>query len=108
MVLILTRAACAVKESAQAFFHLTRSNRRSYDIHEIAQIKPLYGVERLHKSVFKSSSVSFESYEQFMRKSKKVQKWPFFGNFGLILAMFLISQLYDFEAIAHAGAPSGV
>ena len=28
--------------------------------------------------------------------------------FGLTLAMFLISQPYDFDAFAHAGAPLGV
>ena len=43
-----------------------------------------------------------------MKKSKKVQKWQFFGHFGLILAMFLRSQSYDIDAIAHAGAPLGV
>ena len=49
-----------------------------------------------------------ESYGQFLRKSKKVEKWLFFGHFGLILAMFLTSQPYDFDAFAHAGAPLGV
>ena len=33
----------------------------------------------------------------------KVEKWLFFGYFGLILAMFLTSQPYDFHAIAHIG-----
>ena len=28
--------------------------------------------------------------------------------FGLILAMFLTSQAYEFETIVHAGAPLGV
>ena len=28
--------------------------------------------------------------------------------FGLILAMFLTSQSYDFDAFAHAAAPLGV
>ena len=28
--------------------------------------------------------------------------------FGLILSMFLQSKSYDFDAIAHAGAPLGV
>ena len=36
-------------------------------------------------------------------KSEKVEKWLFFGLFGLILAMFLTSQPYDFDAIAHIG-----
>ena len=32
----------------------------------------------------------------------------FLAIFGLILAMFLTSQPYDFDAFAHAGAPLGV
>ena len=32
-------------------------------------------------SLFPSDSLSFESYEQFLRKSKKVEKWLFFGHF---------------------------
>ena len=43
-----------------------------------------------------------------LRESKKVEKWVFLTIFGLILAMFLTSQLYDFDAIAHAGPPLGV
>ena len=39
---------------------------------------------------------------------KKSRKWLFFGHFGLILAMCLTSQSYDFDAFAHAGAPLGV
>ena len=38
-----------------------------------------------------------------MRKMKK-SKNEFFGQ---ILAMFLRSQSYDFDAFAHTGAPSG-
>ena len=34
---------------------------------------------------------------------EKIEKWLFFGHFGLILAMFLTSQPYDFDAIAHIG-----
>ena len=41
-------------------------------------------------------------------KIKKVEKWLFLAIFGLILAMFLTSQSYDFDVIAHAEAPSGV
>ena len=37
---------------------------------------------------------------QFLRKSKND---CFFAIFGLILAMFLTSQPYDFDAIAHIG-----
>ena len=33
----------------------------------------------------------------------EVEKWPFLTIFGLILAMFLTSQPYDFDAIAHIG-----
>ena len=32
-------------------------------------------------SLFPSDSLSFESYEQFVKKSKKVEKWLFFGHF---------------------------
>ena len=32
----------------------------------------------------------------------------FLAIFGIILAMFLSSQSYDFDAIAHAGAPLDV
>ena len=53
-------------------------------------------------SLFPSDSLSFESYEQFVRKSKK-SKNDFFGHFGLNLAMFLTSQPYDFNEIAHKG-----
>ena len=33
----------------------------------------------------------------------EVEKWPFLTIFGLILAMFLTSQPYDFDVIAHIG-----
>ena len=33
----------------------------------------------------------------------EVEKWPFFVHFWLILAKFLTSQPYDFDAIAHIG-----
>ena len=45
-------------------------------------------------------------------KIEKVEKWRFsgffFAIFGLILAMFLTFQSYDFDAFEHAGAPLGV
>ena len=48
--------------------------------------------------------------EQFARliwtvfeKIKKNGKMTFLAIFGLILAMFLTSQQYDFDAIAHIG-----
>ena len=60
-------------------------------------------------SLFPSDSLSFESYGHFLRKSKKKSKNDcFLAIFGLILAMFLTSQPYDFDAFAHAGAPLGV
>ena len=42
--------------------------------------------------------IVFEKIEK-----SRVEKWLFFGHFGLILAMFLTSQPYDFDAFAHAG-----
>ena len=39
---------------------------------------------------------------------KKSKNCCFLAIFGLILAMFLTSQPYDFDAFAHAGAPLGV
>ena len=39
----------------------------------------------------------------FEKIEKKSQKWLFLAIFGLILAMFLTSQPYDFDAIAHIG-----
>ena len=49
-------------------------------------MKPLYGVERLHKNSFKSKRV-FEKIKIF----------------GLILVMFLRSQSYDFDVFALIG-----
>ena len=55
-------------------------------------------------SLFPSDSLSFESYEQFVRKSKKNRKMTvFLAIFGLNLAMFLTSQPYEFNEIAHKG-----
>ena len=36
-------------------------------------------------------------------KMKKVGKWLFFGFFGVILAMFLTFQQYEFDEITHNG-----
>ena len=36
-------------------------------------------------------------------KIEKNRKMTSFGHFGLILAMFLTSQPYDLDAIAHIG-----
>ena len=42
--------------------------------------------------------------DSFLRKSKKKSKNDcFLAIFGLILAMFLTSQPYDFDATAHIG-----
>ena len=54
-------------------------------------------------SLFPSDSLSFESYEQFVRKSKKSKNDCFLAIFGLNLAMFLTSQPYEFNEIAHKG-----
>ena len=51
-------------------------------------------------SLFPSDSLSFESYEQFVKKSKND---CFLAIFGLNLAMFLTSQPYEFNEIAHKG-----
>ena len=39
---------------------------------------------------------------------KKSKNGSFLAIFGRTFAMFLTSQSYDFDAIAHAGAPLGV
>ena len=51
-------------------------------------------------SLFPSDSLSFESYEQFVKKSNND---CFLAIFGLNLAMFLTSQPYEFNEIAHKG-----
>ena len=51
-------------------------------------------------SLFPSDSLSFESYEQFVKKSKND---CFLAILGLNLAMFLTSQPYEFNEIAHKG-----
>ena len=44
----------------------------------------------------------------FEKIEKNSKNGCFLAIFGLILAMFLTSQPYDFDAIAHAGVPLGV
>ena len=55
--------------------------------------------------------MTVENFVRIVRKVfekwKEVEKWPFLAIFGLILAMFQ-TQTYDFDAIAHAGAPLSV
>ena len=46
--------------------------------------------------------------DSFWENRKKSKNGCFSAIFGLILAMFLTTQSYDFDAIAHAGAPLGV
>ena len=53
--------------------------------------------------LFPSDSLSFESYEQFVKKSKKSKNDCFLAIFGLNVAMLLTSQPYEFNEIAHKG-----
>ena len=46
--------------------------------------------------------------DSFWENRKKSKNGCFLATFGLILAMFLTSRPYDFDAFAHAGAPLGV
>ena len=46
--------------------------------------------------------------DSFWENREKSKNGCFLAIFGLILAMFLTSQPYDFDAFAHAGAPLGV
>ena len=55
-----------------------------------------------------TGEVSFESCGKILSKSKQVEKCLFLAIFGLILAIFLVSQQYEFDAIAHKGRYSGV
>ena len=47
--------------------------------------------------------ISFESFLQFLRKSKKSKNGCFLAIFEIILAIFFTSQLYEFNEIAHKG-----
>ena len=68
-----------------------------YEFTEIAHIGAYYGVENDCRN-FRSNRM-----DSFLRKSKKSKNGCFLAIFGLILAMFLTSQPYDFDAIAHIG-----
>ena len=46
--------------------------------------------------------------DSFWENRKKSKNGCFLAIFGLILAMFLTSRPYDFDAFAHAEAPLGV
>ena len=51
--------------------------------------------------------IKIETYGRFLRKLKESPKMSVF-HFWTNLAMFHRSQLCDFDAIVHAGAPLGV
>ena len=86
---------------------------QTIDVNVIAHIEPLYSVKRLYKisfepyRVFDRTSICFKmTVENFVRmvltvfeKIEKVNNWLFFGQFRL----FLESQLYDTNVIAHIG-----
>ena len=91
------------------------------DVNVIAHIEPPHIVKRLCKfsfesyGVFERTSICFKmSVESFVRlvltvfeilkKIEKVNNWLFFGQFRL----FLESQLYDINVIAHIGPPHSV
>ena len=46
--------------------------------------------------------------DSFCEIQIKSKNGCFLAVFGVILAMFLTSQSYDFDDFAHAGAPLGV
>ena len=60
------------KEFGLGLFPSDSLQSQLYEFIEIAHIGPYYGVEGLYK-------YSFESYGQFLRQSKKVEKWLFLG-----------------------------
>ena len=67
----------------------------SYKTHEIEfQLVLYFLLSIINISFFKGVGLGF------FLKSKN---GPFLTIFGLILAMFLTSQPYDFDAIAHIG-----
>ena len=49
-----------------------------------------------------------DSFWENRKKSKNGCFGLILAIFGLILAMFLTFQSYDFDTFAHAGAPLGV
>ena len=68
-----------------------------YDFDAIAYIGLYYDVERLQK-------ISFESYGQFLRKSKNVEKSLFFGHFWPKFGYVSHIPVIQFDAYTHAGA----
>ena len=65
-----------------------------YDVDLIAHIGPPHSVKWLEK-------VSFESLGQFLKNFQKVHKWLFLGQYRL----FLETQPYDVDLVAHIGPP---
>ena len=70
---------------------------QSYEFIEIAQICTYYGVENNCRN-FRSNHMG-----SFCKNQKKSKNGCFLAIFGLILAMFLTSQPYEFNEIAHIG-----
>ena len=89
-----------------------------FDVNVIAHIVPPHSVKRLYKfsfesyGVFERTSICFEmTVENFVRipsnvfeKIEIVHNWLIFGQFRL----FLESQPYDIDVIAHIGPPNKV
>ena len=88
---------------------------QTIDLNVIAHIEPPCSVKRLYKfsfesyGVFERTSICFKmTVENFVRmvltvfeKIEIVHNWLIFGQFRL----FLESQLYDINVIAHRGPP---
>ena len=74
---------------------------QSYDFDAIAHIRTIMWCRMTVKKFVRTVRPVFE-------KNEKKSKMAFLVIFVLFLAMFLRSQSYDFDAIAHAGAPLGV
>ena len=92
---MINQSRISEKESAYVFFLLIRSNPSHTTLMKLHILSP--------SIVWKAA---IKAHSNRLRKSKKLA--VFFIIFGLTLAMFLTSQLYDFNAIAHIGAPLGV
>ena len=66
-----------------------------YDVDAIAHI----GLTWCRMTVERFVRILWRVFE----KIKKMEKWLFLDIFGLISAIFLTSQSYEFVAFAHAG-----
>ena len=85
------------KRSRLRFFSSDSPQSQSYQFIGIAHIGPYYGVENDCKSLRSNRMNSFS------KSQKKSKNGCFLAIFGLILAMFLTSQPYNFDAIALIG-----